>query len=289
LDPLEYKLKLASEFEESKKYIHALQIYQPLLKHKIYKRIASVKVSGLYEKLNNNDLAIKILESYLKEEPQDAEVRKFLSHLLLRQNKNEEALEVLFPLSRKQNPDVFYLMGMANFNLKDYEISKLNFLEFMEVNEGGDILSEANLYLAKISIELENLDDASLYADKAIGLSGNNFEIYLTSAIIFYLKEMFVHAFTNIQKALKLKNEETLVQHWAGKILFKLGEYDKAEVYLRNTLLSSEPISETYSLLGFTYLNRKKIQDARLFFNKALKLNPSDKLAIEGIEKCSFV
>src|SRR4030042_725938 len=225
MNELEYKLKTALDYEKEGKLLHAVQVLKPLLKENQIRRTACIRISGIYEQLNNFRAAANVLEEYLNEKPEDDNVRKFFGHFLIRHSYYEEALDVLSSLPVELHNEIYFLLGF-------------------------------------------------------------NYEGHLTLAIIYYQKKMYYHANDSVKKTLSLNDEDAIAFEWAGKIFFKIGEFEKAEYYLRKCIGYSRSSSEIYSLLGFTCLNTNNLKDAAFFFDESLKLNPENKMALEGRTKC---
>ena len=285
MNEIEYKLKSALDFEKEGKLLHAVQILRPLLEDEKAKRTAGIRLAGIYEQLKNISAASTILKDYLNEKADDDNVRKFYSHFLIRQSMYEEALEVLSALPVELHLEVYFLLGIANFYLNDFKIAKINFEAFIKNNSKSDLLPEAHLYLAKTNSELEFYDNAMKAAKESEKLFSFNYEVHLTLAIIYYHKKMFYHANDSIKKALSMSEEDPILSEWAGKIFFKLGEFEKAENYLRSCVEQSRTSSEIYSLLGVACMNINKLEDAGKFFEESLKLNPDDEVALNAKAK----
>ena len=283
----EFKLKQAKEFEKEGKYLHALQMYQKLINVDSYKRTAALKLAGIYEKLNKVDSAIKVLDEYLITNIKDTDLRKYFGHFLLRHSYFEKALDVLTSLSREEHSESYFLVGIANYHLCEFEIARLNFKDFIEKNRHSVLLPDAYLFLAKIYLELDNLDESLNSAKYAEKLSNQNNEIYFIIAKIYYFKEMYFHSHDAIMRAIKLNDHDSSLYEWAGKILYKMGEFQKAEYYFQNSLNIFDHNAEIYSFLGLTCLQTGKTHEAGDFFAKALKIDPENSMALEGIKKLS--
>ncbi len=281
----DYKLKQAQDFEEKGQYLHALQIYLTLLSNEDSRRIVTIRLAYVYEKMNRNDKACEVIDSFLETFPDDEEVRIFYGHYLIRHGNYDKSLSVLSCVSAEKNKQVFYLTGLANYFLSEYKFAKINFELFVKSNPGSEYLPEANLFLAKILIKTNDYDAALEYAKKSESFLTQNFDVHLTQAKIFYFKEMFVHAYESINRAFSLNDSDCNVLKWGGKISVKLGEYKRAEYYLSVFISVCEPCSETYSLLGTVYMNNNKEKEAIKYFKKSLKLDPKNKEALKGVEK----
>jgi tetratricopeptide (TPR) repeat protein len=76
------------------------------------------------------------------------------------------------------------------------------------------------------------------------------------------------------------------VYEWAGKIYFKIGDYLKAEKNLLRFIESIDNASsDTYNRLADVCLKREKAKDALNYYEIALKLDPGNTFAADGIKK----
>ncbi len=68
---------------------------------------------------------------------------------------------------------------------------------------------------------------------------------------------------------------------FAGKIYFQQSDYKNAEKYFSEFIeQSSEVSAEIYTLLAKSFLKQRKIEEANLFFELALKIDPAYQQAI---------
>ncbi|MFH1194583.1 MAG: tetratricopeptide repeat protein [bacterium] len=286
MNNFEHQLRKATQFEKEGKYLHAIQIYLQMFELPEYKRSATLRLASIYDKLNNFQSSVSIIEKYLDEEPHDDEIRKFFAQILIRNFHYDKALDVLSALPRTEHNDIFYLMGVSNFHLMNFEIAKINFEDFIAKNKTSELVPESYLYIAKANIELGNLDEALRSAKSSEWFLNRNHELYLTLATIYYYKEMYFHAHESILKSLKLNPKEPGIKSMAGKILFRMGEFEKAEKYLREYVEVENSDSDIYSLLGKVCLKNNKKKDAESFFSIALELDPHNSAAKEGKNLC---
>lgn len=279
----DYKFQIAESFEREGKFLHALQIYYILLKNKNHKKSAVIKLADIYQKFGKIDKAIILFENYLSENL-DIEMRKYFANYLIKNGHNEKALEVLEYISKESNPEIFFLTGLANYKSKEYEIAKINFVEFVKRNKKSELLPDAYLYISKSYRHLNNFDLALENAKISEMIWNRNFELYLNLAKIYFHKEMYLHAFEAVSKAIKINNKEFRLYKWAGKILYYMDEFEKAEDYLRKFINECDSIqdSEIYALLGGTCLKNRKYKEAQDYFELSLKIDPGNETAIKG-------
>ncbi len=286
---LEYKIKKASDFESQGKLLHAVQVYQNVISECKELPLVYVKLASLYEKLDKHESAIRLLKGYIDEIHDDSEVRIFLAQLFLKYGYWNDGIEMLSVFTPEENAISSFFLGYAYFMIKEYEIAKVNFNNFLVFTNSNEFHSEALLYLAKIDLEYNNYDRALGFANQALSLVKDNWEVHLVLGIINYHKSNYKNAAAEFERAIKLNDSEAVAFEWAGKAYLKLGDYLKAETYFLDYVANSEVTSEAYSYLGLACLNAQKIKEAITYFNLALNLDPANEVALEGIDKCSSI
>lgn len=285
-----HRIRQAHDFEAQGKFLHALQIYTSLLIEFPDKNEVYYGLSGLYEHLGKLDTAFSLLNSHLKENPENNELRIFLGQLLLKHSKWEEAVETLSFVLPEEEPAVSFFIGYANFMLKEYEMAKISFNNFISSKGQTELLYEANVYLAKIELKLKEYDSALKYAKKAEIIYSNFWELNSIYAETYLKLGMYEHAVAPIEKAIKLNPEEPSPYELAGKIYLKIGDYSKAEKYFLSYIERIEDVSsDTYANLAEACLNVEKTKDALAYFDIAIKLDPGNKTAQAGKEKASII
>ncbi len=285
---IDHKIKQARDFETSGKHLHAIQVYKSLIDQHPENTEPYLLLADLYELLGKTTSAIQLLKDFLITDPENKEVRLYLGQFLLRNSMWEESNDVLGFIPPEEEPIVSFFLGYSNFMLEEYEMAKINLLNFISVEEHSELLHEAYLYMAKIEIELTNFESALSFAKKAELLYGNFWELSLIFAISYYHLGMYAHAILPVEKAKKLNPNDASVREWAGKIYLKSGDFLKAEEnFLKYIELTEEASSEIYANLGEACYQAKKPKDAIVYFDMALKLDPENKFAITGKKNAS--
>ncbi len=287
---LDHKIRTAKEFEAQGKLLHAVQIYTSIIEDFPEFIDAYFNLADLYENLGNIQPAVKILKELLDLDPEDNEVRLFLGQFYLRNMLWDETIEILSYMLPEEEPVVLFFLGYSYFMLEDYELAKINFLNFIDYEAESELIHEANLYIAKIEIKLENYESALQSAKKAEGIYSNFWELNIIYAEIYYQLGMYAHAVPSAEKAMKLNPGEPSIFELAGKIYLKHGDYLKAEKYFRLYIeLVENASAENYTKLAEACLKVNKPKDALAYFDIALKLDPLNKFAIEGKKNASSV
>ncbi len=285
-----YKLKQARDFEAEGKFLHALQIFTSLLKEFPDKNEIYFGLANLYESMGSLDKALTLLNSFLEENPENTEIRIYLGQTLLKHSRWEETVETLSYILPEEEPVVSFFIGYANFMLKEYELAKINFNNFISSEDQTELLYDAHIYLAKIELKLKNYNNALKFAKKAEVFYSNYWELNYIYAETYFKLCMYAHAAAPIEKAIKLNPDEPSPYELAGKIYLKMGDYSKAEKYFLNYIEKIEYVSsDTYAFLAEAYLNSENPKDALAYYDIAIKLDPGNKNAIEGKNKASFL
>lgn len=283
---LDRKTQEADTFLEEGKYLHALQIYFSLIQE--YPNINEnyFKYALCCEKLGDKKTAINILKQLLETEENNKDIRLRIGHYFFRNELWNETIETLSYFLPEEEPLASFFIGYSYYILKEYELSEIAFLNFISFAKEFDFLPDAYIYLTKIYINLKKFSKAFEYVQQAEKFYANYYELHLLYAIVYHYLGMDTHSVSSIEKTMKLNKNDISIFQWAGKIYLNAGDYDKAEKYFQKYIEKSDvPDSEVYSNLGYVYLNRNKINDAKINFEIALKLDTKNKLAKEGLKK----
>ena len=282
---IKFRLRLASAFIAEGKNLHAIQVYKNLIeetdRNEFYFQLAEI-----FENMGFIDAGKNVLTELLENKEPDNDVTLYFGQYLLRNSRWFEAIEVLNSIS-DSTPAALFLIAYSYLMINEFELAKEYFSNFIISDEKNDLKQEANLYLAKIEYELHNYDSALNYATNAQFLYSDFWELNLILAKVYYSLDMFTHAVNPIQKALKLNSKDATVQEFAGKIYYQLQDFKKAEKYFSEHIdLSSDVSAEIYTLLAKSFVKQRKIDEANLFFELALQIDPAYPPAIAG--KCDL-
>lgn len=283
-----HKLTSAANYKSQGKYLHAIQICEQLLREFPSNPEIHFELAELYELSGNLNSSFQLLETYLENNPKDKDVRLFYGQLLLKNKLWQKAIEIFSKLVPEEKPVSLFFLGYSYFMIKDYELSRINYLSFLSLEADRELVYESNIFLAKIEIELKDFEQALSYAKQSELLYNSYWELHLIYAICYYNLGMDAHSVRSIEKSIKLNPNSNSSYEWAGKIFLRARDYLKAEEYFSKFIDSAEEISsETYSNLAEVYLHAKKIQSALDYFELALKIDPDNKNALMGKKNIS--
>ncbi len=280
------KLQQAADFESAGKKLHALQIYLKLFLQFPHQSNLAIRIASLYNTLNNTNASLKFLEEFIENNPTHYEVQIYYSETLIENSEFEKAISVLSKVGGSFSPIAKYFTGVAYFYLQEYEIAKINFETVIRNQKDDDFLfSDALLFLAKANIKMGLFDNALENIKQLENTPENDTELKLVLAQIYYEKSMFFHAYDVIKDEPDIISDSE-INYWKGKILYRMGEFKKAKNYLTRALQFGKAELEIFSMLGNCCLNLNLLPEAKTYFNLALKINPEEKTAQDGLLKC---
>jgi len=280
---------MSDRFEDALKYfqkgnyLHAAQIYHSLLNDSEEKKRALIGLSEVYEKLSNNSSASRLMEEYISENPADSEIRMCLGKKFINEGLFEKAIEVLSVIG-SEVPETRYLLGFSYYHLNDFTSAGINLRDFLQYSPNPELSFDANLLLSKIHLGSNEPDKALEHARKAEEFKVSSAELDFIFSVIFYLKSMYFHSSQHFEKYRKYEENKSRLCDWGGKIYYQLGDYQKAEDYFLRHLSQGEGDADTYSHLGMICLKTSRINEAEVYFRRALQIEPENILANTGIK-----
>lgn len=177
-------------------------------------------------------------------------------------------------LSTASNPDHFYQTSLKDLASKQYDhldqvleitgqISELNLVYLIrKESSGGLTLGESK----KTIFTGTNLPDSSQSMDGS-GLPQRQGTVTPPPPV-------------------KSRQEVLVDQYYRrSRGFFEKGNYAQAVLELRDALKIDPTSSRCHSFMGIIYLKQNQETMAKIHFNQALKLNPNDENAIEGIKR----
>ncbi|MEI7812563.1 MAG: hypothetical protein WCJ01_09070 [Ignavibacteria bacterium] len=281
---VEFQLKKAAEFESQGKFLHSIQIYHSIIRENPEHIPGYIKLATLYERMENLNAAVGLLEHYLYHVTDNNDIRLFMGEIYLKNRMWNEAVSVMSLIALEEQPLVSFFLAHAYFMLNEFESSRVHYVTFLNNNDNTEYHFESYLFLAKCCIEIEKFSEAMSYINKAEKIY-SNWETSWLMGIIYYYQSMYYHAVIAFEKAIKLNEKEISLLEWAGKSYLKLGDYINAYKHLLKYINFVGPSSAAYTDIAIACLNLQKTDEAVLYFDTAIMLDPKNQIALEGKKK----
>ena len=263
---IQHKLKQARDFESQGKYLHSIQIYHSLISEFPDLVHAYLNLAILYEHIGNLKSAEDTFYKIVSITPDDDEMKIYFAQFLMRKMDWTGVVNVLNDSNPENEPLASFLTGVSYMFLGEYELAKINFLNFVISDEQPELIYEAYLFLAKIELKLKQYENALKHIRRAETLFDDYWELYLLYAKVYFEQDMGTHSIDYLRKAVRKNGENPLIHYWAGKIYLKFQEKIKAEAHLNHYLdLIDETSAEDFMDKVKLFLKSGKLKEA--FFN----------------------
>ena len=201
--------------------------------------ILNFEKSYLYEEMNNVDLAISLLEKFKKDERFRTKALLRISNIYRRNENYKSSLNTLNSIQIKDNtsPEIYYYKSLTFVMLKDWQNAIKSFDILLEkYPESPEVLNFVGYTLVDRNVRLKEGIDL---IKKAVSNEPQNG---------FYLDSL-------------------------GWAYFKLGEINKAIIYLERSVELEPQEMEITDHLGDAYWEVKRYKEAELVWKRALTLS----------------
>jgi tetratricopeptide (TPR) repeat protein len=262
------------------------------------------EAQGVFEKAlktNHDDISIYFWLGIMAEQKRDwASAIKYFEHIRAKEETPAVLSRLSFYYSSQKNvsqalkylkkavkidpsnPNSYFLLGLAYFDLEKYKKAEGMFLKAIELKPNFD---DAYFHLGAVYDSWKKFDKAEAMMQKAIDMDPKN------STAMNYLGYSYVERNINLDRAEALISKALVIDpdngayiDSLGWIYFKKGEYEKSEKYL---LEASSKLSDpvVWEHLGDVSLKLNKTSEAWDAYQKALNIEPKNKVTLKKIKE----
>jgi tetratricopeptide (TPR) repeat protein len=262
---------------QKKKYKEALSDFNSALKEDPT-NIEALSGSALAQNgLDNNDEALKIIESVLKDNPQNYFANYVKGEILIAKKNYTAAIESFNKAIGLKNNHFASIIGKSKaFNLmgdtkEAYKILDNAILEFpntYEIYLARGILNNSKEKYAKA------LNDFDMAINSSIGNSNlNNYSVYFNRGIAYSALEEYESAIEDLNKACEIDPSNANAFYSRGLANYQLGNYENSvQDFIKSDQLNPNN-SVTYYNLGMAYYKLDDVSNACPYFHKACGMN----------------
>jgi tetratricopeptide (TPR) repeat protein len=309
---------LQGEFAQARKLIaqgktdEALAKLQTVQTHDPATKGLAFEFGAAYYKKSDFPKAIEYLKKATIEDPSNGEAAQLLGISYFAGGHPAEAIPLLEKVQGwipRANVDSYYILGTCYIQTKNYDQARKSFAKMFDVPEDS---AASYLFTARMLLRQEYDPIAEEYAQKALGLDpklplGHFFlgELYmyksrLPEAIDAFKTELAINpahaetyykladAYSRIQKyddaqrllqrSIRLDATATGPFILMGKVLDKKGDYDLAVLALKHALSMDPSNTMTHHLLGQTYRDMGRKEEAESELKRAEQLQTKQDL-----------
>ena len=256
----------------------ALEIYNFLIKNKIYDPRIFNNLGSIYSQLKQFEKAILLFDESIKKFPNSLEAYPNLASVLVIKGKSDIAKKIL-KRAIELNPNYLrpystlagILVGEGNLEKAEHFLRKS-----LEINP-KDINALVNL--ACVLKDLGNPEQAEIFLRNALEINPNyNFALTNLGAVLNEL-EKFDEGEQCLRKALSINSSSPMALNNLGNILSNTKNNKEAELCYRKAIAIKSDFSLAYSNLGSLLSKKGNLIEAEKFTEKAINFNPKFELA----------
>lgn len=276
--------KLARLYEISKP-LEAISVYEKLIEIVGPEWNLLIRIGELYEKLGNNELALKAISRLLEIDPSNNQLKTLLIDFNQRAGYYEEAIQIADDLLEINPHDITVREKKALILIQqeDWEAAS---------DEFNFIIEDENVNLdAKINIAASYFDK-SMTDSSLLPVAKNLFESIDKDTTDWQVK-MYLGAiaFSEGKDSLAIENFRFVtenanwnVQAWIrlGGLLFDNRKYEEASKIMYEAVESFPEDFAVNFILGLSLAQLNQQEDAEGYLQKAVELNPNDLNALSA-------
>jgi tetratricopeptide (TPR) repeat protein len=174
----------------------------------------------------------------------------------------------------KDSSEFYFNKGMEANAAKLYAIASNNFDKAIHFNPA---FTEAYIENAKANLFMRVIGKAYENFSKAYELDPKNNEVINELATLSFNNHQFQKAIDFAEKCLNCNNTSRIL----GMSYYNLGDFGKAEKYLKVALLQNQQDADAAYTLARTYLELDNFQNAISYLQKAIELKKSNQWMYE--------
>ena len=256
----------------------ALEIYNFLIKNKIYDPRVFNNLGSIYSQLKQFDKAILLFDESIKKFPKSLEAYSNLASVYVIKGKSDIAKKIL-KRTIELNPNYLrpysilagILVGEGNLEKAEFFLRKSLELNPKDVN--------ALVNLACVLKDLGNPEQAEIFLRNALEINPSyDFALTNLGAVLNEL-EKFDEGEQCLRKALSINSSSPMALNNLGNILSNIKKNNEAELCYRKAIEIKSDFSLAYNNLGSLLSKKGNLIEAEKFTEKAINFNPKFELA----------
>lgn len=265
--------QIALEYLRIGKLDSAEEFLQKSLSKKDNDRFALYYLSLLYRDLGRNDLALEVSKKHTSYYPNDKEgyINSSIALISL-QNFSEAIDELNLAVSIFPNDfEVNYFLGLANYSARNFNEAEQFYSKSLLIDQKSVAAMHG---LAMTYDQIEKWDKSDELYTKLIALNDRDAQAYNNFAYSLVERdEDLEYALTLAEKAIQISPDVSAYLDTIGWIYYKLSEFEKAKDFIAQALIYDDSSAVILEHYGDVLISVEEIDEALIFYNKALLLD----------------
>lgn len=257
----------------------------------------------------NNDLRLKLAEAYIMQGNTEGAEKEATRIIDVERNESmlERAFNVL-TLSASITRDMSTLEQLSNIEnctycefvfaldnnyqlktaaaksiLESYNAATPTTQDLMSYLERSTHSQEILVFLSDFELKRRQVDKAFLILEHLVANNPNFYQLKLRLAHLYVFLNQFEKAKVFVNEVIEKYSKSPLANYIKGKILFSEKNYSDALVYLQKADNNGINIADAFITRGIAELKLNQLESALLSFQKALRINQEDPVALKLI------
>jgi predicted TPR repeat methyltransferase len=235
-------------------------------------------LEALYLHKNQSDkAAIKVLQAHLQKHPNETDALILIANIRLKQKKIQEAITYYKRIIElnPNNLDIKYNCALAHCEINQVTYAK-NLLSEIIIT-APDYIKAIGM-LGQIALEEKNYQSACDFFSKRLILEQNHSHTWHSLGQAEFMLKQYQESTTSYQNCLYHMPHHPSAHHELATAYIQLGQINEATKHY-NLQLEIKPSAETFYNLAVCFMYQEKVNDAIYFFTQALKLEPDTEAA----------
>jgi tetratricopeptide (TPR) repeat protein len=214
---------------------------------------------------------LRILELYIKENPDDQSMAIRLAELYEHAERYDEALDIC-KRALAINPNyaaAHHIMGTAFYSMGRLDEAIVAFKKCLAIDPQ---LAWVHYHLGAAYCNKGNIDDAVVELKQAIVIDPDLGKAHISLGVIYHMKGMLNEAFDEYQQALKINPADAEAHFNLGIMYRNKGMLDEAIKEYKKALANDPLLAEAHNNIAITYYLKKEYRKAVKHCDKAIAL-----------------
>ena len=245
-------------------------------------------VGKMYRLLNQFDKAIAVLGRALAKEPNNETYRLSLARSYAGAGKQTEAIaEYQALIGINPASTTYYLeMGLSYRSLKNYDQALAQYQKTLEIDPS---YWQGYYYQGEVYREQQRYDKAAAQYQKSLEIYPTNYWTQLWCGVSYAGLNDWRRAIEHYQAAMAIDPEQAETYYYLGEAYRAQGQFDQALQLYQQTIEKNHQYTAAYVSQGKAYASLDDCPNAMLQFSKALKWDPNNAEAKEGLAACAVI
>ena len=269
-------LEIGKLYSEDKEYVKAMEAYLQVLDRDEFNQEARVALFHVYQLLDQEDEAVKVLEGLRRTSEQPWRIDLTLARLYLKQKKYAEASSLLEEVVAVESlPEARYLLGQLYVQANQYD-DALHHLQ--KIAPEGEYFTDALFLIIHIYQKQERISEAVSLVKMMVVLENvQSAELYAVLAALYEIKGDQKHVAEAYTNGIAAFPENDMLLYEYGLFHENNGDREAALQAMQQAIRVNPENAAALNFIGYTWADEgRNLTQALEYIGKAVQLKPDN-------------